>query len=351
MTSAITLTALTKSYSATSPPALQGVNLDVLAGSSTAIVGPSGSGKSTILRIIAGLEDANGGQVRLAGRDVTALLPEQRGIGMVFQRPLLFPHLSVLDNVAFADRAAGFGRAQARERAGEYLEMVRMSAFASRPPQSLSGGQEQRVAIARALASRPSVLLLDEPFSALDPALKEDMQAMIAEIRATLGPTILFVTHDRDEATAMADRIAVLEDGQLLQHDTVDRVYQRPASLAVAKQLGGRNAFPGYVSGGRHTSELGSIDVSPDLDDGNGALVFRQEAVTVSRADIAPFESGYLSLHGTVTATVRRGPRGEVVVNVGGTEVHAEASFGETVARGDAVTLSVPRESLWIVAE
>ncbi|MEO7147780.1 MAG: ABC transporter ATP-binding protein, partial [Terrimesophilobacter sp.] len=290
MTSAITLSALTKSYSANEPLALHGVNLDVLSGSSTAILGPSGSGKSTILRIIAGLEDANGGQVRLGGRDVTNLLPEDRGIGMVFQRPLLFPHLSVIDNVAFADRAAGVGRADARMRAKEYLEMVQMSAYASRSPNSLSGGQEQRVAIARALAAKPSVLLLDEPFSALDAGLKEEMQAMIADIRAALNPTILLVTHDRDEASAMAERIAVLQDGQLLQHDTVDHVYHHPSSLAVARLLGGKNAIPGKVRDGHHHSGLGSMPVGDDIGEGPGTLVFRQEAVLVSAGRASTYD-------------------------------------------------------------
>ena len=351
MTSAITLTALTKSYSANEPLALQGVNLDVLSGSSTAILGPSGSGKSTILRIIAGLEDANGGQVRLGGRDVTNLLPEDRGIGMVFQRPLLFPHLSVLDNVAFADRAAGVSRADARMRAKEYLAMVQMSAFASRSPNSLSGGQEQRVAIARALAAKPSVLLLDEPFSALDAGLKEEMQAMIADIRSVLNPTILLVTHDRDEASAMAERIAVLQDGQLLQHDTVDRVYHRPSSLAVAKLLGGKNAFPGEVRDGNHHSGLGSIPVDGGIRQGPGTLVFRQETVLVSAGRASASDNTkVVTLAGTVASTTRRGPRREVAVRVGEVLVNAESTLGQPVAEGDSVTITVPSEALWVVA-
>ena len=331
------------------------MNLDVLSGSSTAILGPSGSGKSTILRIIAGLEDANGGQVRLGGRDVTNLLPEDRGIGMVFQRPLLFPHLSVIDNVAFADRAAGVGRADARMRAKEYLEMVQMSAYASRSPNSLSGGQEQRVAIARALAAKPSVLLLDEPFSALDAGLKEEMQAMIADIRAALNPTILLVTHDRDEASAMAERIAVLQDGQLLQHVTVDHVYHHPSSLAVARLLGGKNAIPGKVRDGHHHSGLGSMPVGDDIGEGPGTLVFRQEAVLVSAGRASTYDDNnnngdVVTLAGTVVSTIRRGPRREVTVRVGETLVHAESTPGKSVVEGDLATITVPRESLWVVA-
>ncbi|EAR26043.1 putative ABC-transporter ATP binding protein [marine actinobacterium PHSC20C1] len=366
MTSAITLTAVTKTYSAASPAALQGVNLDILPGTSTAIVGPSGSGKSTILRIIAGLEDANGGRVRLAGRDVTTLLPEDRGIAMVFQRPLLFPHLTVLDNVAFADRAAGLSRAQARKRARKHLELVHMAEFGGRSPHSLSGGQQQRVAVARALAAKPSVLLLDEPFSALDSGLKGDMHAMIAEIREAVNPTILFVTHDRDEASAMAERIVVLENGQLLQHDTVDHVFHRPASLAVARLLGGKNAFEGTIENGVHHSGLGAVAIDADVEPGPATLVFRHEAVTSTlrqptsgtdaaalatrHADAAACQrSGPRALHGIVTATVQRGPRREVIVRVADAEVHTEAAPGRPLAVGDLVTVSLPCEALWAV--
>ncbi|QYH34977.1 ABC transporter ATP-binding protein [Salinibacterium sp. M195] len=366
MTSAITLTAVTKSYSATAPAALQGVNLDILPGSSTAIVGPSGSGKSTILRIIAGLEDANGGRVRLNGRDVTALLPEQRGISMVFQRPLLFPHLTVLDNVAFADRAAGLSRAQARERAREHLDMVHMADFASRSPHALSGGQQQRVAVARALAAKPSVLLLDEPFSALDSGLKDEMHAMIGDIRAAVNPTILFVTHDRDEASAMAERIVVLENGQLLQHDTVDHVFHQPASLAVARLLGGKNAFAGVLEDGVHRSAIGAVAVDAPFTSGPATLVFRHEAVTAtlrlpdSRADASALairhadaaacqRLGPRELHGVVTAAVQRGPRRELLVRVGAADVHTEAAPGNLLSIGDPVTVSLPCEALWTV--
>ena len=363
MISAITLNAVSKTYSSVDAPALHGVNLDILPGSSTAIVGPSGSGKSTILRIIAGLEDANGGEVRVNGRDVTAVLPEHRGIGMVFQRPLLFPHLSVVDNVAFADRAAGMRRRDARARALHYLALVKMDDFASRAPTSLSGGQEQRIAVARALAAQPSVLLLDEPFSALDPGLKDEMQAMIADIRAALNPTIVLVTHDRDEATAMAERIAVLENGQLLQHDTIDRVYHRPASRAVVRLLGGRNAFPGTVIDGEHLSALGVLSLrglggESGVAEGPGTLVFRQEAVAVERREPSQtstrqsvHEPASHKLSGIVTSVVRRGPRRDVSVRVGDAEIQAESGHAVPLAVGDTVVVTVPPESLWVVPE
>ena len=282
MSAHLLLDGVSKSFSTEHAPALDDVTLEVPAGSCTAILGPSGSGKSTILRVMAGLDFVTGGQVLMNGTDVAGIVPEKRGMGMVFQRPLLFPHLSVLDNVAFAERVSGVSRATARTNAEQYLEMVQLAGYGKRSVQELSGGQEQRVAIARALAAKPDVLLLDEPFSALDPALRTDMHELIADIRAALSPTIVLVTHDRDEASAVADRIAILHQGELLQHDTVDIIYTRPASLRVARLMGGLNEIAGTVTAGIHSSAMGRIAVGADVADGPGTLVIRQESVAVA---------------------------------------------------------------------
>ena len=281
MSAHLLLDGVSKSFSTEHAPALDDVTLEVPAGSCTAILGPSGSGKSTILRVMAGLDFVTGGQVLVNGTDVAGLVPEKRGMGMVFQRPLLFPHLSVLDNVAFAERVSGVSRATARTNAEQYLEMVQLAGYGKRSVQELSGGQEQRVAIARALAAKPEVLLLDEPFSALDPALRTDMHELIADIRAALSPTIVLVTHDRDEASAVADRIAILHQGELLQHDTVEIIYTRPASLRVARLMGGLNEIVGTVTAGIHSSAMGRVAVGADVADGPGTLVIRQESVAV----------------------------------------------------------------------
>lgn len=348
MTSAIALESVSKKFLASSSPALTGVTLDVLPGTCTAILGPSGSGKSTLLRVIAGLEDPSGGRVFVNGKDVTGVLPEQRGIGMVFQRPLLFPYLSVIDNVAFAARAAGLSRRGARAHALPYLDMVRLGGFGLRSVQSLSGGQEQRIAIARALAAQPSILLLDEPFSALDPALRDEMHELLRHIRRELSPTILLVTHDRGEASAVADRIALIENGQLLQHASVDTVYNRPACLAVARLMGGKNSIFGTVHQGVHESALGKIPVGGASFDGDGYLVFRQESVVVS-ASLSSATPHVLEFDGVVCDLSVHGPRRGVVISSGGVEVHAELPPGTHSMPGDRLRVALSPDALCVV--
>ncbi|MGE3192572.1 MAG: ABC transporter ATP-binding protein [Microbacteriaceae bacterium] len=345
MTSAIALRHVSKDFVDDQPPALVGVNLDVFPGTCTALLGPSGSGKSTILRIIAGLEDPSGGQVLVNGRDVTRVPSESRNIGLVFQRPLLFPHFSVIDNVAFAARASGMSWRSARELARPYLDMVHLADLGPRRVGSLSGGQEQRVALARALAAHPTILLLDEPFSALDAELRHEMHELLGEIRHQLAPTVLMVTHDRDEAAAVADRIAVIDSGQLLQHDTVDRLFHRPVSLAVARLMGGENVIVGDVSDGIHTSGIGRIPVDEATPDGPGVLVFRHESVAVSPVDRPT--SGRLS--GTITAITRAGLRRRATVRIDNGEIQVELPAGSDLSVADSVTVDLPLEIVSVV--
>lgn len=347
MTSAIALRQVTKHFVDRQPAALLGVNLDVLPGTCTALLGPSGSGKSTILRIIAGLENPSGGHILLNGRDITQVLPEKRNVGLVFQRPLLFPHLSIIDNVAFADRAAGRPWRIARERALPYLEMVQLADLGRRRVGSLSGGQEQRVALARALAAQPAILLLDEPFSALDAELRHEMHELLSDIRRQLAPTVLLVTHDRDEAATVADRIAVLENGQLLQHDTVDRVYHRPASIAVARLMGGENFISGTVTDGIHYSALGSVPIDDGTPEGPGVLVFRREAVGVTLDH--PLPRIPTRLHGTISAVSRTGLRRHATVLINSAGIQTELPPSLDVSPGDPVTIELRPEILSVV--
>ncbi len=260
--------------------ALSGVTLSVPPAHLLAVVGPSGSGKSTLLRVVAGLLQADRGDVRLGGRSLLGVAPERRGISMMFQKPLLFPHLDVLDNVAFADRAAGVPRASARAAARGYLDVVHLSDLARRRPRELSGGQEQRVALARARAARPEVLLLDEPFSALDPELRAAMHLLLGEIRERFDPTTVMVTHDLAEA-AMADTVAVLDQGRLVQHADVDELYARPASVTVARLLGGFSELAGTPVEGGYECPLG-IAPAPSPRPGVPAVVLvRQEALVL----------------------------------------------------------------------
>ena len=257
---------------------LHEVSLIVEPSRCVALLGASGSGKSTLLRIAAGLDEPSSGQVLVDGSDLDGVPSEKRGIALVFQKPLLFPHLNVVDNVAFSARMTGQSRKAARRHAMVYLELVHLGDFANRSAGRLSGGQEQRVALARALARNPRILLLDEPFSSLDSRLREDMYSLVDDIRAELAPTIVLVTHDRREASGLADSIAVLDGGRILQHGPVAQLHYQPATLAVNRILGGLNAIHGQVAGGIHHSVLGGVPVQKDIDEGSAFLLLRQES-------------------------------------------------------------------------
>ncbi|OFE18060.1 hypothetical protein BA895_13065 [Humibacillus sp. DSM 29435] len=229
---------ITFTHPGTIEPSLAEVDLAVAYGEMLAVVGPSGSGKTSTLRVTAGLALPERGEVFVGGQNLTSCAPERRGMSRLFQRPLLFAHLNVLDNVGFADRVAGHSRRRSRARAADYLGLVHLSHLAGRRTRTLSGGQEQRVALARALAAEPRVLLLDEPFSSLDAGVRADMHELLGEVRAVLAPTTVIVTHDLDEA-ALADRVAVLVAGRVHQVDSVTELFRRPASREVARVLGG----------------------------------------------------------------------------------------------------------------
>ncbi len=230
--------------------ALDGLDLALEPGSLTALLGPSGCGKSTTLSVLAGLRRPEGGAVLLDGEDVTGVAPERRPVGMVLQKPLLFPHLSVERNVAFGLRMQRVPRAEARDAVGAMLARVQLEGLGDRRPHELSGGQEQRVALARALVRRPRVLLLDEPFSQLDPDLRGEMRALLRELHAATGVTTLLVTHDRAEAVDVADRVAVLLDGRIEGSGTPRELWTSPPTLAAARFLGVGNEVRGRVTRG-----------------------------------------------------------------------------------------------------
>lgn len=336
--SALQLRALTRRHDPDGPAALDTLDLDVPAGGCVALLGPSGSGKTTALRLAAGLDRPDAGAVLLDGKDVAGVPPEKRRTSMVFQRPLLFPHLSVLDNVAFSARVTGRSRRESRADASRYLDLVQLVGFGRRGAHELSGGQAQRVALARALAARPSVLLMDEPFSALDMALREDMHSLVHDLRTQLQPTVLLVTHDPLEAAVLADTVAVLHEGRLQQHAPAAELYTRPATLRVARLLGGRNEIPGTVRSGVHRCSYGATPTP--LPDGPGVLVVRQEAVALT-------DLGGPGPQARVQDVRQHGARLLVTVRAGADELRAEVTPGRPVAVGDqvGVTLSSP----WIV--
>ena len=243
MNTAVSLERLVCTFGATR--AVDDVNLDIPEGEFYSLLGPSGSGKTTVLRLIGGFESPDSGTVRLFGRDVTAQPPYNREVNTVFQDYALFPHLSVQDNVAYPLTVRGVGMAQRRQRAGEMLDLVQLTAYGNRRPSQLSGGQRQRVALARALAARPRLLLLDEPLGALDLKLREQMQSELRSIQRQLGLTFIYVTHDQGEALSMSDRLAVFSAGRIEQQGTPHELYEYPRTAFVADFVGGANLLPG----------------------------------------------------------------------------------------------------------
>jgi putative spermidine/putrescine transport system ATP-binding protein len=228
---------------------LGGVDLGVGQGEFVSLLGPSGCGKTTLLRIVAGLLAVDRGTVKLDGKDITTLPPHKRDVGVVFQNYALFPHLTVAENVAFGLKARRRGSAETVASVKRFLELVHLSDFADRSVRALSGGQQQRVAVARALAVRPKLLLLDEPFSALDRKLREGMQIDLRRLLRELGTTSVFVTHDQDEALTMSDRIAVMNKGGIEQLDTPEAIYRKPATAFALEFVGLSSRLSGKVVG------------------------------------------------------------------------------------------------------
>lgn len=229
--------------------AVRDFSLDLVAGEFFALLGPSGCGKSTLLRMIAGFETPDVGHITLDGRSLIGVPPERRALNMMFQSYALFPHMTVAGNIGFGLRQAGVGRAEREARTAEVVKLVQLDGLIDRKPAQLSGGQRQRVALARALVNRPKLLLLDEPLAALDKKLREETQFELVNIQGELGITFMVVTHDQDEAMSMADRLAVMDAGQIVQIGTPDEVYERPNSLFVAEFLGTINVFEAGVLG------------------------------------------------------------------------------------------------------
>ncbi len=236
---AVDLRAVVKRYGTTT--ALHGVSLTIADNEFFTLLGPSGCGKTTLLRCIAGFEDVTSGEIRLFGQDIASLEPNQRAVNTVFQQYALFPHMSVIANVAFGLKMKGMGLADRLARAGRMLEMVHLSAFADRLPAQLSGGQQQRVALARALAPAPKVLLLDEPLSALDLKLRQAMRVELKTLQEQTGITFIFVTHDQEEALTMSDRMAVMSQGRVQQIGTAREIYEAPVNRFVADFIGETN--------------------------------------------------------------------------------------------------------------
>lgn len=243
----LAIVGLTQRYGAVT--AISNITLNIKGGELVSLLGPSGCGKTTLLKAIAGFVRQTEGNIVIGGQVVDALPPNRRTVGIVFQNYALFPHMTVAANIAYGLDVRGLGRSEKASRVNEMLALVKMEAFAGRYPRELSGGQQQRIAIARAMAVKPSILLLDEPFSALDKNLRLDMQIEVKRIQRLAGITTILVTHDQEEALSMSDRVAVLSNGSLEQFAPPTEIYDAPSSLFVNTFVGSANVLPGAIIG------------------------------------------------------------------------------------------------------
>ncbi|MCD9875812.1 ABC transporter ATP-binding protein [Streptomyces guryensis] len=283
----LSVTRLRKTYGGVT--AVDEVSMEIAAGEFVTFLGSSGSGKTTTLMMIAGFCEPDSGSVVVGGRDVTRLAPQKRGLGFVFQQYLLFPHMTVWENVAFPLQLRGVSKAEQRRRVGETLEMAGLSAMARRRPRELSGGQQQRVALCRALVYRPPVILMDEPLGALDKKLRDQLQTEIKRIQQELGLTVIYVTHDQEEALVLSDRIAVMRDGRIDQFDTPQELFERPRTPFVADFLGAANFLPGHVEQQTSGHTLVRLDTG-------GVVKARPQAGTEGARVRAAVQPGRLAL-------------------------------------------------------
>jgi spermidine/putrescine transport system ATP-binding protein len=330
--------------------ALDALDLDVRAGEFLSILGPSGSGKTTTMRVIGGFEQPDEGVVEISGVDVRGRPPFARDVNTVFQSYALFPHMTVLDNVAYGLRMKGVGKKERRARATAMLEMVQLAQAAGRRPSQLSGGMQQRVALARALVNNPSVLLLDEPLGALDRKLREDMQVELRRIQTSVGITFVYVTHDQEEALSMSDRVVVMRDGRIEQTGTPGEVYDAPATLWVSGFVGTSSTLAGRVTGvGAATtldSGLGPLVAAHRhgalAPGGRATVVVRPEDVEVAAGE--PDAATPNCVHVVVEELLNIGSQVKVVARGGdGTELLARVRRGDAAA--DAL---VPGRGAWL---
>ena len=312
------LDGLTKTFGAST--VVKDVNLSIARGEFVSFLGPSGCGKTTVLRMIAGFETPSAGHIHVDGRDVTHLRPNQRKIGMVFQAYALFPNMTVAGNIGFGLKIAGMGKDEAAARVSEMLKLIGLTGFEKRYPYQLSGGQQQRVALARALAARPSMLLLDEPLSALDAKIRVSLREQIREIQKELGITTIFVTHDQEEALSISDRIMVMNAGRADQVGTPFEVYNRPQTRFVAQFVGTLNVLKGKVADpSRRAVQVNGtlINIAHDLGARKAgdpiSLAVRPESVS-----LGSHEGRESRLHGQIDEVSFLGSVIRVRVGVGG---------------------------------
>lgn len=322
--------------------ALVKVTLDVREGEFFTLLGPSGCGKTTLLRIIAGLELLDAGQVLLGGQDITFLPASKRQVNTVFQSYALFPHLNIYENVAFGLRSRKFPQQELKSRVNRRLEMLNLEEMAERYPHQLSGGQQQRVALARALVNEPEVLLLDEPMSALDARLRAQVQVELRRLQRKLGQTFILVTHDQSEALVVSDRIAVMSEGQIIQHGTPKEVYEQPKTRFVAEFLGAANLIQGQRLNAGIETEIGFFNLNGHPKWHTGSVAIRPERIQIK--DNPPDKNG-VKAH--VREAIYRGNNLDLWCEPGPLRVRISAQ--RNYEPGDEVWLELPPKGLVIL--
>lgn len=343
MNARLELRELSLRYLRMKEPALSSLNLCVEPGELVALLGPSGSGKTTALRLVAGLLTPSSGDVLVNGSSIIKTPPEKRQAAMVFQKPLLFPQMSVEENVSFGLRMRGEGKEKVEERAQRALRQVYVEDFAERKPEQLSGGQQQRVALARALVTGPQLLLLDEPFTSLDANLRQEMRSLVHELQREGSYTTVFVTHDQEEAVAMADRIALLFDGELQMYDRPQAFYDSPVSRRVAEFFGATNFLSGYTKNGTVETSLGPLRLENPAPPGVVTLTIRPEAVQI--------EGGENAFPARVSATTYLGTQTVCDLEADGIRLKASLPPHTRLRKGDEITARLPAGSLWALED
>lgn len=341
----VTFDHLTKTYPGRQTPVLNAFSLEVHSGELVALLGPSGIGKSTLLKLFAGLESPDAGDILMDGRSILAIPANRRGAVLMFQRAYLFPFLTVGENIAFGLKVQRISRQERQRRVAEMLHLIGLPGIEKRKPQELSGGEQQRVALARALVVRPKVLLLDEPFSSLDTPVRRELQEAVRDIQRELGITTILVTHDLDEAMAMSDRMALLMDGRVAACDRPNVLFQRPPCVATAKFLGVTIFVHGEATNGWLASpEFGRIRLVNAEISGRAIFAIRPEHIRLRS------EACENAVRGVVGACMYRGEHMEVKVNVGGMQVRAQLPGSEKpVPEGASVFVQLPPEHLFPV--
>jgi len=339
---AVNLIHLTKDYG-TGEVAVKDMSLDIASGEMIGLLGPSGCGKTTTLKMIAGLIRPSEGDITFGGASVLGVPPEKRGAVMVFQNHLLFPYMSVADNVGFGLKMRGMSVAERRRRVSETLAMVHLTGFEERRPADLSGGQQQRVALARALVTKPRLLLLDEPLSNLDAHLRLEMRNLILQLQRESRITTIFVTHDQQEAVILSDRTALIFDGVLQQFGPPREFYERPASERVARFFGTENLFVGTKVGNRVQTVLGAFELNGvAVDDGPVTVAIRPESIVLG-------EAGPNRVSAVVESALYTGTGTQLSALVEGVRVKVQAGAHEGRAIGDRIVLTLPSDRIIVI--